>query len=455
MSQEQFTLTDWVAGLSQCLQELVDYERWIERELSLLRRRAEHALGAPDSRDDRDDRVRERISRYGWHLMDTPQVESEYQRNVSGGLNRLLEVLLKHPAVKSAVYRAENGHLALDLNLGVSRIAGQQLGIVLTGLMDHAVEHGPQATAYALSQVIQRGENKDLSSYRILLFRGLHVERRHDFPNGLSLVSLEEVQRYLADDRVREMLEAGDTEINREPIGAVVYEVKWGPVFVPAEYDMEGLNWPETSRTFRDDALLLLDVLAVVHGLPVSSSRTYTSVVERQIEHLVGLGRRSSRFVRDALGVNTMRVEPITTPAVSEEKLSDCDRLVLSCRDDVQLRLALSRLASSLARRGVHEAFDRVLDVAIALEVMYRLDASRGKGSQLSRRARDLIGRDREDRNWIRRTAESIYAARTGVVHDGTLPADAGQIYESAFELGRRTLLHKAGSGRPANPARS
>ena len=451
MSQEKLRQTDWANGLSQCLQDLVDYERWLERELSRLRRRAENALGVHDSRDDWDDRIRERISGYWRSLEGTPRADSEYQRRVSERLNRLLEVLLDHPTLKNAVYRAEGGQLSLVLNLGVSWVSGHPLHVMLMGLIDHAVEHGSQATADALSQVIQRGEDEDLNSYQILLFRGLHVEQRHDFPNGLSIVSFEEVRRYLADDSVREMLEAGDTEINREPIGAVVFERKWGPVFVPAGYDMDGVDWPERSRTFRHDALLLLDALAVSHGVPVVGTRTQTTVVERQIEHLMGRDPLVSRILRDVVGANTMRIEPIATPGVSEEKLADCERLLLSCRDDVQSRLALSRLASSLARTSVHEAFDKVLDVAIALEVMYRLDVSRGKGSQLSRHARNLIGGDREDLNWIRRTAESIYAARTGVIHDGTLLAGADQIYVDAFELGRRTLLHLAGSGNVSN----
>ena len=49
-------------------------------------------------------------------------------------------------------------------------------------------------------------------------------------------------------------------------------------------------------------------------------------------------------------------------------------------KDDVLLRLSLSRVASSLSRTGIHAAFDKIIDLAIALEIMYQLDASRGKG---------------------------------------------------------------------------
>lgn len=457
MSQEPFAPTSWVEGLSRCLQEIVDYERSLEESLIQLRWQAEYALGIrTDAHDDVDARVRDRISdEYGASFASTPPWDSEYRRSVSGRLNKLLEVLLEHPSLKAAVYQAEGEQTALGLrlglNLGVSQSPGHQVIFLLMGLIDYAVEHSPTATADALAQIIQRGEDKDLSCYWILCFRGLCPENRHEFQNGLSIIPFEDVRRYMPDDRVRVMLEASDSDINREPIGAVIYEAKWGPLFVPAGYDMAGMDWPESPGTFGENARLLLDVLAVVHRQPVRSPRALTTVVEHQIEHLVGHRPRFSQVFRDIIGVNTTRIDPVATPTVSDGKLEECERLFLRCKHDVQLRLALSRLASSLSRTGELGAFDKVLDVAISLEVMYQLDASRGRGSQLSRRARNFIGRDREDLNWIRRTAESIYAARNGVIHDGTLPQDADQISDDAFELGRRTLLHLAVSGCPTS----
>ena len=451
LSQRRFAPTEWVEELSRSLQELVDYERRLDESLIRLRWQALSALGIrTDSHDDVDARVRDRVSDEYWTSFgSTPPWDSAYRGIVSDRLNKLLKVLLEHPSFKVAVYQAEDGQPALGVNLGVSRIPGHQMIFLLMGLIDHAVEHSPTATADALAQIIQRGDDRNLSSYWILLFRGLYPESRHEFQNGLSIIPFEEVRRYLPDDRIRLVLEAGDSEINRDPIGAVIYEAKWGPLFVPAGYDMDGLDWPESLGAFRDDALLMLDVLAVVHQRPVSSSRTHTTVVEHQIEHLVGHRPSFSRVVRDIMGVNTMRIDPVATPTIADGKLAECEQLFLSCKHDFQLRLALARLASSLARTGEHGAFDKVLDVVIALEVMYQLDASRGKGSRLSSLARQFIGGDREDLRWIDRTAESVYAARNGVIHDGTLPHDSGQIYEDAFELGRRTLLHVAVSGRP------
>ena len=81
MPQEQFTITDWTNELSQCLQELVDYERWLEDELSLLRQQAEGVLGVLSLGvrryyDDRDDRIRDRVAGYWGFLVDTPHASS-------------------------------------------------------------------------------------------------------------------------------------------------------------------------------------------------------------------------------------------------------------------------------------------------------------------------------------------------------------------------------------------
>ena len=441
---------EWVDRLSQGLQDLVDYERALERELVRLRRRAEVALGVPDSHDDRNDRVRERVSGY-WHLVGNrgPQ-ESEYQRRVAGKLDRLLTVLLEHPVLKNAVYRNDEGSLAVGLNLGETRVLGHHLSIVLPALVDQAVEHTPQTAADAFAQMIRKGEDNDLSHCWLLLLRGLHVERRYDFPDNLSVVPLEEARRYLRDRDLRFMLRTDDIEIGQQPIAAVVSETKWGPVFVPKGFNTDALDWPGRAPTFREDGHLLGDVLSVIQRQPVARSEGSMPAVERQVRALVGLeGSYTSRFTRRSLGANTTKIGAATTPAFSEESLPECERLFVACRNDAQLRLAVSRLASSLRRTGAQGAFDEVVDIAIALEVMYQLDASRGKGARLSKRARGLIGGDREDLNWIRKTAESLYAARTAVVHEGTLPEDATQVCKDAFELARRTLLHIASSGRP------
>ena len=447
MSQTEFLLSDWIGKLVDCLQALVSYERHLESEMLLVQHRMEMHFGISGgaSQDSRDN-VRQRVSRYSLLDPNQPNHASEYRRYISRRLRTLLEVLLEHPAIARAA-GLSNDEWILGLDLGVSRVDGFQMIFMLQALVDYALEQTAESAAHALAHSIQRGEDQDLTSYSIVLFRGLHVESRYNFSNELSIISFEEARQYMSEEMVRSLLRRNGA-IDEGPIGAVVTEVKWGPFLVPLGYDADWGEWPESSR---DDALLLVDLMAVTHELPVTSSGWRTQGVERLVERLVGRVPHFSWRLQDMSRPDGFGVKPPTTPTVAADSLSDCAQLYsMMPKDDVRLRLALSRLASSLSRAGMHGAYDKIIDVAIALEVMYELDASRGKGAQLSRRARQLIGRDRGDNKWIGNTAASIYALRSDIAH-GTLPGDTEQAYLDGLRLGRRTLAHLIRSGRPSD----
>ena len=373
---------------------------------------------------------------------------SEYREYISQKLRILLEILLEHPAIARAADFSD-GQWVIGLDLAVSRVSGHQMIFMLIGLVDYALEHSPESTANILADVIQRSEDQELTSYSIVLFRGLHVESRYDFSDGLSLVPFEEARHFMSEGLVPSMLR-GNGVTDDGPIGAVVSEVKWGPAFAPIGSGMED-DWPVWTESFRDDALVLVDLLAITHELRVVSAGWRTHGVERQIERLVGRAPSFAFLGRYVSGRYEVTLKPPTTPAVSGDGLADCAQLYSQMpRDDVSLRLALSRLASSLSRTGTHAAHDKIIDVAIALEVMYEIDATRGKGDQLSRRARNFLGQDREDNRWIDRTAQSTYKLRSDIAH-GTLPEDTEQAYLDGLRLGRRTLAHLVRSGPPSD----
>ena len=441
-----FVSSKWTSNLSERLRELVNYEWELENELMLQRQRAEGSIGMQtDIREARKHNIRERVSHYSLLLFSDPRFSSVYRSQVLPGLRAVMKVLLEHPVIADAAHDS-GGQWMIGLDLFASR-GEHQMDFMLSGLIDHAVEHSPEETASALAEVLRRGKDRDLRSYAMLLFHGLHVERKHDFDRGLSIVSFEEAQRYLSDTMLRSLLRGG-TDVDRGPIGAVVYEMKWGPAFVPSRHVTEA-EWSSRPEAFREEALLLVDLLAVTHELPVVSSGRHTIAVERQIDHLMGRERYVARWMREIADSETPQLTPTTTPSVLEEQLLLCGRLFSNILGGkVQPRLAVSRLASSTSRIGALGPVDRIIDVAIALEIMYGLNdddkPTRGKGSQLSRLARDLIGENRFDRKWIDNTAESLFSARNAVGH-GSLPRNADQAYRAGLKLARRTLIHKWG----------
>ena len=444
MPQKQFVLSDWVDKLSYCLQELVSYERRLESELLLLRQQGEMVLGLTGNlRHDPTNDIRERVSLYPLWGLDSNTQESDYRRKISRKLSNMLEVLLEHPTLRRAVYTS-NDQMVLGLDLAVSRAPAHQVIFILQGLVEHALEHTPEATSIALADVIGRGETHDLIAYSIMVFRGLHVERRHDFQNGLSIISFEEARQYMSDDSVHSWLREG-ANAGGVPIGAVVSEVKWGPAIVPVGHDMEK-DWPAQSETFREDALQLVEFMAVTHELPVDSMGWHAIAVERPVEHLLGRVPYIFRVLHDTSSSNTTNVIPSTTPAVSEDRLSECAQLLSSMReDDVLLRSALSRIALSLSRSGPHAVSDGIIDVAIALETMYRA------GSELTYRlgtwASYFLEESAVDRLATYEKIKAFYKSRSDIVH-GRRGGEENAL-KGGFQVARRTLYRLVLEGGP------
>ena len=187
----------WIVRLASCLRELVDYERDLESRMSSVRRQLERHWGMPGGlSQERGDNVRRRASMCPLQPPSYPDHPYEYVGYISRKLRTLLEILLEHPALERAADCAD-GQWAIGLELAPRPAHSHQMIFMAIGLVDYALEHTPEVAAAALADVIQRGEEQDLSSYSIVLFRGSHAESRHDFPDGLSIISFHEARRYM------------------------------------------------------------------------------------------------------------------------------------------------------------------------------------------------------------------------------------------------------------------
>lgn len=451
MPQDSFQVSEWTSRLSNCLAELINYQHRVESGLQRLRRDVEWEKGIPHSNrlDHSREHVRERIDGHG-ALAHSREVgrERPYSSEVLWRLDYILRVLLEHPVIKKSA-RVRGDDLAIGVNLVRGQEYSRPIRSLVRNLLHFAMDHTPEGAAETLADLMQRGEDHDLSSYQVALFHGLHVERRHDFTGALSVVPFEEIWQCLSLHPITSLFR-GSLDVGRDPVGAVVYEHRWGPLFFPPSFDT-GVEWVKEIKSFREDARLLIDLLAATHKVPVMHSGWQSLHPEEGVEALLGsttsFGRESNRLW-EKFSSDEWVAE---SPAISEDAIARCGQLYpLILGGDVRLRLALSRLASSLSRTGELADFDRTFDLAVALEALYELGSARDKGSRLSSEARQLIGRNRPDNKWIGGTAVSLYRVRSAVVY-GEMPEDSAAIYEDVFELAYRTLAHRSASWAQGN----
>ena len=299
-------------------------------------------LGLPIStQEDWTENIRGRVDRYSMGLGSQPRQASGYENGVSGRLNVILGVLREHPALDQAIYTADD-QLVLKLDLGIHRVAGHPLVFLLRGLVDYAVEHTPKVATEAFARVVQYEENEGLTFYSMMTLRGLHVEGIHEIASGISLMSWQETRKYMPDTIIRSEINALEG-VGGEPIGAVVSPTKWRPVFVHAGYDIEKRTWPERSPSFRDDALLFIELIAVTHGSPVRSSGFTYDGVEQEVEHLVGRSP-SFGFSRGIVRDDRSNVRVSNTPEMSTKAFVEAVRLFAKMRNEKgRLRLGLRR----------------------------------------------------------------------------------------------------------------
>ena len=446
MTQRESAPIDWVERLHARLKDLVDFEKSVEYMLSDFQRQDERLLGLSGRPyDDFIENIRERVDRYHAVVGREPRDDTAYWQGLHSRLDGLVDVLREHPILDRAIYNFD-GELVIGLDMSVKRQPRQQVCFMVVGLVDYAVEHTPQAAANAFARLIDDGERQELASYEMVLFRGLHVERTHEISQNLSVIPWEEARKYIPDIAVPSLL-GMDNRAEGLPIGAVASPARWGPAIVPEDYDFEGV-WPDHTRSFREDALLYINLLSLTHGLGLQSTGSIYNGVKREMERLVGTAPsfRSSRIL--TRGGDSDLVVP-ATPEMSMEKFSEAKGLFPKMRKAPdRLRLALSRLASSLSRSGHNAVFDGIVDVAIALEAMYKVGPPE-QTYRLATRASYFLEESAESRIATYKTVRDFYRARSTVVHGGT--GDEGHVLDASLDIARRTLSKLVLEGGPSS----
>ena len=222
------------------------------------------------------------------------------------------------------------------------------------------------------------------------------------------------------------------------PFFVLLRESRWGPAVAAAPSLTSDLGL-RLSFLHEESVESVVDLLALAVGRPLV---------------IVGQSLLADGWVYDLLnlsfGVNMHGdVEARKTAAQYHDlgltlEQREEFRLLFSCRHVIRARdrkfveLAVSRLSSALGRRGTLADEDMVLDIAIALEALYRPGTGE-IAEKLSSRAAWLLGHGSQERKAIRRAIKRFYGLRSRIAHGRDLDS-VQDISEEAFDIARRTL---------------
>ena len=129
---------------------------------------------------------------------------------------------------------------------------------------------------------------------------------------------------------------------------------------------------------------------------------------------------------------------------VSTQALKDWDSFAAADRNS--LFLAIRRLSASLSRSGSLAGQDRILDISIALEILYKL--SGGEITyKLATRAGWYLGNEACERLRIKKTLSDFYGFRSAIVHGRRVKKSGDEVRKQAFDIARKTLLRHLANG--------
>ena len=361
----------------------------------------------------------------------------------------LIEIVCNHPGLESFVGDTEDKRAVFVMTpSGGSRL---ELNILVRYITKSALQIGSKATVRQLERLLSLNSQGQVPGYEVTIFQGLTMSGEVELAPGL------EIMEY------RRAVERG-LVMHEKPTPAAMWpehaetqslvlarEMTWGPCLVAPLTSKDAVpavvpvfRWSPGSRS-----AIVFDLLSVCTSLQVQVLSTLHCAPEfADLLRAVAPGP-SFGFPP----IPNPNQEPLTGERVRrlQELLDLWSRFRCDNRD--QLELAVTRLSSSIYRnRGRFWLHDRILDAAIALEMMYELQPPE-LTYKLASRAAHFLGETRDDRLVVFDQVLKFYEARSGIAHGGRRnkgrkkknTVDLDEIAELGFMLASRTfeaLLH-------------
>ena len=325
-------------------------------------------------------------------------------------------ILREHPVVRQGLIGSGK-----DEGIGMAMVSKWfriDLKSLVLDLAKHAVKASGECAAKLLHRYLTASEAGDLPAHEITVFHGLVVEGRLDLGADAYLAPYEyaRVEFDLPDEP--ELW----AKMSYPDAAVLVRSLSYGPGVAsdddrdaplkiayrfPTEYQIGLDGWFDEKRLF-------VALLSIAARVPLLTRTRYVCVAEWVKE----INPNFAFYTRDSGGI-----AHDVWPEGRDLSQDDADAFVALAHGWLKhgrkrkVNLAIHRLAASFSRPGGQFGTeDRVLDTAIALEIMYDLDGS-GLTYKLSTRAAWLLGGSAKERKQIFDKVQSFYRAGSDIVH--------------------------------------
>ena len=327
---------------------------------------------------------------------------------------------------------------------------------LVSHLAKRAMEDSGEQAAQLLHRYLTAGEEANLPAYEITLLHGLKLDRRFDLGRDAYLAPYADAKAtYGLPDEPEQWLDGTSQNPNRSDRSlrttALVRGLRWGPGVAPSsdsgdfstsracalkvKYCFPGDYELDLTDRLPDDNKVLVDLLSIATRSPLISHTSFVRVakwIEEIDPNFACSFRNPSAYLSNA----APKEHPFSQhDAATFATLANRWCTYRGKRDVIDI--AIRRLAASFARvGGPFSVEDCILDVSIALEIMYG-PIKHKLTHQLATRAKRLLGQDTDQRGWISDRVKSFYEVRSAIVHGNKKIKGGQRAIDKALEDGR------------------
>ena len=289
------------------------------------------------------------------------------------------------------------------------------------------------------------------AGYDAVLFYGLHFREPIEIADGMVVLPSEETRRFVDEEWIDKHAPTGAAHHGWSSIGAVVRPFRWRPVF----WRTGSIREPSISnpRSFRKEASVLVDLLAVAHATPILPIATMSNRIDRSASRLLGLEKHDGdsfpgRSMHSFDGFD-LCPEP-ETEAIDQVLKVFRNRTTNWFKDYEPI---IRRLSETLVGGVRFSNENRLVNVTTELERMYT-PPRRKISRKLQNKASQYLESDETKRQEIKENIKKLYPMRSEMVHGQSVnmsPEEYHELFNTGFDIARRTLFKLINEGPPAH----
>ena len=378
-------------------------------------------------------------------------VLDKFLTEIDGDATEAVDLVRDHPSV-GATFSGEGADAATFVLL-----PGKGFSVALSHLVRQAAtmaaKRDERSAAADIDEFLSAASEGRLPGFEVAVIRGVTTAGLIDLGPGTRLTSYEEaielgLVRDEKDDPIR-----SEPDYRKLKASVLFREMTWSPCLVApkalkgplnpdgeVEHAVPAFTWEKGPPLW-----VLLDLLSMVAEQRIDLLFISSCAPEFvQIDPGFGPGGGTSFPSPNWWKAKELTAEHVDSARTLNEHWN---RFHGAGRDSVEL--ALARLVSAV-RRG-RERFwleDRILDIAVALEVMFSLRDGE-LGHKLATRCAWLVGKDADGRVEAYDAISRFYDVRSAVIHGprsrkkrrGTAREDRERAARQGYEIGRDVLV--------------